>query len=306
MLVLPSAKPFIFVLMPFGPDFDDIYRYGIKKACEENNCYCERVDEQNFDGTILDRIYNQISRADVIISDMTGRNPNVFYETGYAHALNKRVILCTQNEDDIPFDLKHYTHLVYGGRIGDLADKLGPRIAWALTEGGHAIDDPNRSIRYSIQGIQVEEDVQTDIIEYFNEDTKSICRLLQIDILNDSNRVLKHDEFDIGILIDSYTGKYSARLQDGRYWHVITGIGDIFPGSLRSIKLELEIPHGVNHEKLTTEGVPVSLKEISKYGHRNINFVSRLRPREAVEFEQHFEPLVAGECSAEDDNESNE
>jgi hypothetical protein len=38
---------------------------------------------------------------------MTGRNPNVFYEVGYAHALGKIVLLLTQNGDDIPFDLKH-------------------------------------------------------------------------------------------------------------------------------------------------------------------------------------------------------
>lgn len=102
-----GPKPFVFVLMPFASEFDDIYRYGIKKACEDQGCYCERVDEQMFDGTILDRIYNQISRADVVVADMTGKNPNVFYEAGFAHGLKKRVILLTQNEADIPFDLKH-------------------------------------------------------------------------------------------------------------------------------------------------------------------------------------------------------
>ena len=44
---------------------------------------------------------------------MTGMNPNVFYEVGYAHALNKRVILLTETAEDIPFDLKHTPHVVY-------------------------------------------------------------------------------------------------------------------------------------------------------------------------------------------------
>ena len=48
---------------------------------------------------------------------MTGRNPNVFYETGYAHALGKHVILLTQEAKDIPFDLKHYQHIIYAKRI---------------------------------------------------------------------------------------------------------------------------------------------------------------------------------------------
>ena len=113
-----SPKPFAFVLMPFAKEFDDVcYLLGIKPACETAGAYAERVDDQIFHESILQRIYNQISKADIIIADMTGRNPNVFYETGYAHALGKPVILLTRSSDDIPFDLKHYTHIVYEGRI---------------------------------------------------------------------------------------------------------------------------------------------------------------------------------------------
>src|SRR4051794_14017841 len=112
-----NPKAFAFVMMPFSEEFDDIYELGIKAACQEAGAYCERVDKQMFDEDILDRVYNQISKADIIIAEMTGRNPNVFYETGYAHALNKRVILLTQEAEDIPFDLKHYPHIIYGGKI---------------------------------------------------------------------------------------------------------------------------------------------------------------------------------------------
>ena len=71
-------------------------------------------------------------KADLIVADLTGRNPNVFYETGYAHALNKRVILLTQRAEDIPFDLKDYPHVVYGGRIFQLKPELEKRIRWFL------------------------------------------------------------------------------------------------------------------------------------------------------------------------------
>ena len=96
-------KPFVFVLMPFDSTFDDIYKFGIKGAADDIGAYAERVDEQNFTEGILDRIFNQISKADVIVADMTGKNPNVFYEVGYAHALGKITLLLTQNTDDIPF-----------------------------------------------------------------------------------------------------------------------------------------------------------------------------------------------------------
>ena len=134
-----KPKPFVFVLMPFGEEFSEIYKLGIKTACENAGAYCERVDEQIFVESILARIYNQIAKADIVVSDMTKRNPNVFYETGYAHALNKQVILLTQNADDIPFDLKHYPHIVYGGKIIPLKEQLESKIRWC-------VDNPQTSL----------------------------------------------------------------------------------------------------------------------------------------------------------------
>ena len=65
---------------------------------------------------------------------MTGGNPNVFYEVGYAHALGKIVVLLTQNPDDIPFDLKHKQHTVYGGKIELLRKELAAKLQWAIGE----------------------------------------------------------------------------------------------------------------------------------------------------------------------------
>jgi hypothetical protein len=87
-------KPFVFVLIPFEPSFNDIYKFGIKGAADDVGAYAERLDEQIFQEGMLDRIFNQISKADVIVADMTGRNPNVFYEVEYAHALGKIVFFC--------------------------------------------------------------------------------------------------------------------------------------------------------------------------------------------------------------------
>ena len=117
-------KPFAFVLMPFHDSFQDIYLSGIKLACEDMGLQCERVDEQIFDESILQRIYKQISLADIVIADMSSRNANVFYEVGYAHALKKRVILLMNNSDDIPFDLKHHPHIIYQGKSYMLREKL--------------------------------------------------------------------------------------------------------------------------------------------------------------------------------------
>jgi hypothetical protein len=107
---------FAFVLMPFDSKFDDVYKLGVQQTAKRFGISAERVDEQIFHKeNILERIYNQITSADFIIADMTDRNPNVFYETGYAHAKGKTCLLLTSNADDIPFDLKHHRHVIYGG-----------------------------------------------------------------------------------------------------------------------------------------------------------------------------------------------
>ena|SRR6516165_2072886 len=151
-------RKFVFTLMPFSEAFDDIYKLGIKSACESAGSYCERIDEQIFNENILLRLYNQINKADLIVSDMTGRNPNVFYETGYAHALNKKVILLTQVTDDIPFDLKHYPHIVYSGKIAFLKDELQRRVQWYLDQPDQVIRDWTSLLKYYMRRKLIEND----------------------------------------------------------------------------------------------------------------------------------------------------
>lgn len=110
--------------MPFDQQFNDVYTLGIKEAVEKAGVLAERVDEQVYHREgILERIYNQIEIADLIIADMTGKSPNVFYEVGYAHAKNKLCVLLTRNPEDIPFDLKHHRHIVYSS-VSDLRSKI--------------------------------------------------------------------------------------------------------------------------------------------------------------------------------------
>ena len=148
-------KGFIFVLMPFENSFDDVYTFGIKQTA--NNCgfYCERVDEQIFEGSILSRIYNQIEKADLIIADLSNKNQNVFYETGYAHALNKNVILLTQNSEDIPFDLKHYPHIIYEHNIRKLSENLALKLNW-YKENGLERSDKSGFLEFYNKGLKIE------------------------------------------------------------------------------------------------------------------------------------------------------
>ncbi|HEX7533647.1 MAG TPA: hypothetical protein VF343_00195, partial [Syntrophales bacterium] len=131
--VAGESKIFAFVLIPFDKAFDDIYKLGIKETATHLGMLAERVDEQMFREGILERIYRQIELADIILADMSGQNPNVFYEVGYAHAKGKLCILMTKDASDIPFDLKHHRHVVYGS-IDGLRKSLADELTWAKGE----------------------------------------------------------------------------------------------------------------------------------------------------------------------------
>lgn len=188
--IIPTApKPFVFVLMPFSEEFNDIYKYGIKGAAEDANAYAERVDEQLYDEGILDRIFNQINKADVIVADMTGRVPNVFYEVGYAHALGKIVLLLTKNADDIPFDLIHRPHIVYAGKIQTLREELSQKLIWAISESRRERKQAPERLLVSIDGIEILEDYSYDNVPVITFIARSNILSLTVDIRNSSPKI---------------------------------------------------------------------------------------------------------------------
>ena len=102
-----------FVLMPFAEQMRPIYDDHIRPIVESEGLSCLRADEIMGTNVITRDIWEKMNRARFIIADLTGRNPNVFYEVGIAHTLGKEVILLTQSMNDVPFDLKALRCIVY-------------------------------------------------------------------------------------------------------------------------------------------------------------------------------------------------
>jgi nucleoside 2-deoxyribosyltransferase-like protein len=127
-----DGRPFVFVVMPFSAEWDEHYAHGIKPACEAAGADCERVDKQLFKKTILEQIYAEIARADVVVAEMSGRNANVFYEAGYAHGIRKPVVFMTTDGDDIPHDLTQYKHIVHGGDVDVVRTELEEYVRFYL------------------------------------------------------------------------------------------------------------------------------------------------------------------------------
>src|SRR5262245_47732747 len=102
--------------MPLARDFDEIY-HAIHSACTgpDLSLSCIRADDVFRAGKVMEDILDGIVRSEFIIADVTGKNPNVFYELGIAHCCKaaSKVVILTQSKDDVPFDLHHLRYIHY-------------------------------------------------------------------------------------------------------------------------------------------------------------------------------------------------
>lgn len=109
-----EATDTCFVMQPFASPLGDYYDKIYKPAIEKAGLVPVRADADIFGtGKIMDQVWRGINAAKVLVAELTTRNPNVFYELGMAHALEKPVVLISSNENDVPFDLQHIRVIYY-------------------------------------------------------------------------------------------------------------------------------------------------------------------------------------------------
>ena len=109
-----QEKKICFVISPIGEEDSEtrkrsyqVLKYIITGVVEQLGYEVIRADKISEPGMITHQILQHIVDASLVVADLTDRNPNVFYEVGIAHTLGRDVILITQSEHDIPFDLRH-------------------------------------------------------------------------------------------------------------------------------------------------------------------------------------------------------
>lgn len=161
------------VIMPFAESFDPVFdavKRGIAGAIPSQHIDCHWLKDSLHAGRITDDIVDGLQHSSICIADVTGNNPNVMWETGYAMALGKPAILIAQDVDAIPFDLKVHRVLRYSvqhltelssllgnavrqtvARYSDVAKSSKPRPfekrAFSIVATGSSTADPARTRR---------------------------------------------------------------------------------------------------------------------------------------------------------------
>ena len=129
-----SKEKNCFIIMPFGGWFDTYYEDIYIPAIQESGMTPKRADDLYRPGNIVNDIWTYTKEADIILADLTGKNPNVFYELGLSHAITKPAVLITASMDDVPFDLRSLRVIVYDKNLPNWGENLKVMIKKALEE----------------------------------------------------------------------------------------------------------------------------------------------------------------------------
>lgn len=111
----------VFVISPIGSEgsperlrADRFLKYIVRKALPAPMYEVERADEHDSPHAITAAMLSAIVDADVCVVDITGRNPNVFYELALAHAMDKHVVIMDGSSEHSPFDIQDQRSIKYG------------------------------------------------------------------------------------------------------------------------------------------------------------------------------------------------
>lgn len=125
-----SKMEYAFIIMAIDPaisSLDDV-QDSIKSVCNELSIVAERVDEQQVNDKITDRIIESIQKANYVICDLSYSRPNIYYEAGYAHGYGKIPIYIAQYNTKLEFDIKDYPVIFYRS-LKELRSFLTKRIS---------------------------------------------------------------------------------------------------------------------------------------------------------------------------------
>jgi len=122
----PEAQPHIFVAYPFK--LEDHARYGIAQPANEAGFLTRLINDQAWTGEIMQRIRDQIEQSVLVVGVLTGANPNVCLEVGYAWGKGRPTVLVADDPETLPFDVRGHRVIGYDS-IHDLERKFASELA---------------------------------------------------------------------------------------------------------------------------------------------------------------------------------
>lgn len=265
-------KKRIFVVLPFQEGPLSVYN-ELKKRLGERFEVSHSGDLDNSQ-SILKDIIQSIVNADFILVDLTGDNPNVYYELGIAHALNKNTIIITQSIDSLPFDIRSYRVIPYSmtfNKIDELFTVLD-RCLEEAADGKVSFGNPVRDYAPSVSVVyRKEEDVDgvADMGEGECAGVEAQSLVEQVDeVIGDSAKGVLDamDELDDAIRL--FGDQYREMEKDVDKMNL-----DINKSADRMISFDNNVPNAINLKRLECRKAAKVVNGFSKSFSNHIDMV---------------------------------
>ena len=107
----------IAAILPVGKLYDRVFAGALAAAAAEAGSAIARVEPEFSATGKLGAVCQELELADLIVADITARNPHVMYLAGYAHGTGREVLFIAQHGEDFPFDLAKHRAIFYGGDL---------------------------------------------------------------------------------------------------------------------------------------------------------------------------------------------
>lgn len=278
-------KPLCFVLMPFGKktdgagrlvDFDEVYKQLIAPAVRAAEMDPIRADEEQVGGSIHKPMFERLMLCDYAVADITGANPNVYYELGIRHAVRPRsTVILFAAGTPLPFDIAQLRGMPYQinpAGIPTDPDREVPVIAARLRSArqDESDDSPLFQLVDGMPRIEIDHkktDVFRDRVNYSNEFKRRLeaARAEGIDAVREiarSSELAGLSDVEAGIVIDLFLS-----FRDLKAYQDMMDLHARMPAPLQRTRMVREqMGLALNRLGKSKEAEQVLLQVIQEYG----------------------------------------
>lgn len=138
----PKAMSQVFVAMYFDAERNRLYNEVLTPIVQSANYSIIKVDDQEYEGSIIGKIVDNIADSTILIADLTGNRGGVYYEAGIAKGLQLcnhpiRIILTCKKDffdkEKVHFDVQGDNIILYTSDE-DYKERLRKRLEYIKSQ----------------------------------------------------------------------------------------------------------------------------------------------------------------------------
>ena len=208
-----------------------MYQHIIKPVCEKCGFIVQRVDEFNTSNSITQEILDVLNDYELVIADLTGHNPNVFFEIGYRIKSQRPIIHLKCKDETIPFDVSAIRTFEY-----DLTDL-------------DSVEEVKNRLTKTIESFNYSENTETSVAEETTESASPAIMPVLYQILDSisdvKNEIKSINTETIGTVIKSMQNTQPQMSQDtALQMQLISGLMQNPDSFMKLIEFSEKLPKG--------------------------------------------------------------